>query len=106
MVSNISSSVSLGFIDDELPPKGRNHNKTYFNLLYVFNMEMVPPVKEPKNAKFPMVFGKDARTMIEVGHPEGWGKSVNFPVNKDRFGLGYHSQPSIVKKTMPNIMEE
>ena len=27
VVNNITSSVSLGFIDDELPPEGRNHNK-------------------------------------------------------------------------------
>lgn len=27
MVNNIASSLSLGFIDEELPIKGRNHNK-------------------------------------------------------------------------------
>lgn len=52
-----------------------------------------------------MVSWKDARTIIEAGHPEGWGRLLDFPVNKDRSGLGYHSQPLIVKKTMQNVME-
>lgn len=38
-----------------------------------------------------MSFLKDAKTVVEAGHPEGWGKVLELPVNKDRSGLGYQS---------------
>lgn len=66
-------------------------------------MVMVPPVKEPKNVEFPMVSWKDERTMFEPRHPKGWVRVLDFPVNKDLSGLGYHSHTSTVKKTITNV---
>lgn len=71
--------------------------KPSFQAFEVVNMEMV------KNVEFPMVSWVDARTVIEAGHPEGWGRVLEFPINKERSGLGYHSQT--VKKPMPNFVE-
>lgn len=34
---------------------------------------------------------KDALIMIRNGHPEGWGRMLKFPNNKDHLGLGYNS---------------
>lgn len=79
--------------------------ETRFQSFEVVNVEMVLPLKEVKKFEFPMVSYKDARTLIEAGHPEGWGRVFDLPVNKDRSGLGYHSQPSIVKKPMTNAVE-
>lgn len=43
--------------------------------------------------------------MIEVGHPEGWGRFLELHVNKDHSGLGYHSQQSNLKKPMTKATE-
>lgn len=64
---------------------------------------MVSPGKEVKNVEFPMISWMDARTVINAGHTEGWGRALEFPVNKDHSGLGYHSQT--IMKLMQNVME-
>lgn len=60
---------------------------------------MVCPIREElKNVEFPIASLKDALTIIRNGHPEGWGRMLEFPNNKDCSGLGYNSQN--LKKTM------
>lgn len=84
---------------------GGEVHETSFQSFEVVNVEMVSPVKEVKTVEFPMVSWKDGRIVIEAGHPEGWGRVLDLPVNKHLSSLGYHSQPSTVKKTIPNVVE-
>ncbi|XP_050896696.1 uncharacterized protein LOC127103487 [Lathyrus oleraceus] len=35
---------------------------------------------------------KDAQTIIKADHPEGWGRILELPVNKNMSGLGYHPE--------------
>lgn len=32
---------------------------------------------------------KDAKAVIEAGHPEGWGRVLDLPPKFDKMGLGY-----------------
>lgn len=34
----------------------------------------------------------ESKTVIEVGHPKGWGRVLDPQVNKDKSGLGYRSR--------------
>lgn len=34
-----------------------------------------------KKSELPMSFLKDAKTVIEAGHPEGWGRVLDLAVN-------------------------
>lgn len=64
-----------------------------FQLFEVVNIEMVCLIRdEPKKAEFPMASLQDALTIIQNGHPLGWGRMLELPSNKDRTGLGYNSQ--------------
>ena len=65
-------------------------------------MEMTPPVKVAPGTGFSMISWKDAKTIIQVGHPTGWGRVLDFPVNKDRFGLGFRAHQTTQK---PNIAD-
>ncbi|XP_050889273.1 uncharacterized protein LOC127094488 [Lathyrus oleraceus] len=47
---------------------------------------------ESKDAESPMASLKDALAIIKDGHPQGWGRLLELPSNKDRIGLGYNSQ--------------
>lgn len=60
-------------------------------------------MKEVKKTEFPMVSLKEVRTLIKVGHAEGWGRILEFPVNKDHSGMGYHYEN--MKKIMPNVVK-
>lgn len=95
MVSHLASFLYVEFGDEV--------HETSFQSFKVVNVEMVSPIKEVKNDEFLMVSWKDARTVIEARYPKGWGSVLEFPINKDCSGLGYHSQT--VKKPMPNAME-
>lgn len=33
---------------------------------------------------------KEAKAVVESGHPEGWGRVLDLPAKFDKFGLGYH----------------
>lgn len=96
----VSHLVSYRFFE-----VGGEVHETSFQSFQVVNMEMVPPVKEPKNVEFLTVSWKDARTVIETRHPKVWGRVSDLLIDKDCSGFGYHSQPSIVKKTMSNVIE-
>lgn len=43
---------------------------------------------------------KDAKAVVEVGHPEGWGRVLNLPPKFDKFGLGF--RPAM-KSTTPKL---
>jgi hypothetical protein len=71
-----------------------------FQSFEVINVEMVCPTRdESKDAESPMASLKDALTIIKDGHPQGWGRLLELPTNKDRAGLGYNSQN--LKKPAP-----
>ncbi|XP_050890912.1 uncharacterized protein LOC127096377 [Lathyrus oleraceus] len=71
-----------------------------FQSFEVINIEMVCPARdESKDVESPMVSLKDALTIIKDGHPQGWGRLLELPANKDRTGLGYNSQN--LKKPTP-----
>lgn len=60
-----------------------------------------------------MASWKDMKIVIQVGHPEGWGKVLELPVNKDRSILGFHSHhltqkkmdTSAVKGHLPSLLD-
>lgn len=64
---------------------------------------MLVPMGEVKTIEFPMASLKDAQTVIKSGHPEGWGRILEIPVNKDRVSLGCNSQN--LKKQAPIVVE-
>ncbi|XP_050891446.1 uncharacterized protein LOC127096960 [Lathyrus oleraceus] len=63
-----------------------------FQSFEVINVEMVCPARdESKYAKSPMESLKDALTIINDGHPQGWGRLLELHTNKNCTGLGYNS---------------
>ncbi|XP_050877043.1 uncharacterized protein LOC127080791 [Lathyrus oleraceus] len=71
-----------------------------FQSFEVINVEMVCPTKdESKDYESPMESLKDALTIIKDGHPQGWGRLLELPTNKDHTGLGYNSKN--LKKLAP-----
>lgn len=78
-------------------------HETPFQSFEVANVEMVAPMREGKKTKLPMVSLEDVKTVIKAGYSEGWGRVLDFRMNKDCAGLGYHSQN--VKKLMPKTVE-
>lgn len=68
-----------------------------FQSFEIVNVEMDDPIGEVKNVEFPMASLRDAQTIIKSGHPLGWGRMLELPINKDNYGLGYNSQD--LKKT-------
>lgn len=36
-----------------------------------------------------MAYWKEAKSIVEVGNAKGWGKVIEIPEKKDRFGIGY-----------------
>lgn len=47
------------------------------------------PCSEEKKHVIPMSSLKDATSVVEDGHPEGWGHVLDLPPNFDKFGLGF-----------------
>lgn len=47
-----------------------------------------------------MASWKDAKTIIQAGHPTGWGRVLDFPVNKDSSGLGFHYRETTQKESV------
>lgn len=52
-----------------------------------------------------MALWKDTKTIIQVGHPEGRGRVLELSVNKDRFGLGFHSYQLTQKKAATGVIK-
>ncbi|XP_050915899.1 uncharacterized protein LOC127130992 [Lathyrus oleraceus] len=91
VVNNIATSLSLG--EGEI-------REVPLQSFEVINVEMVCPSRdESKDAESPMASLKDALRIIKDGHPQGWGRLLELPANKDRTGLGYNSQN--LKKPAP-----
>lgn len=84
----VSHLASFRYIEVEGKMK-----EIHFQSFEVVNVEMVNPFRdESKNVEFPMAFLKDAVIIIKEGHPQGWGRMLELPANKDRTGLGYNTQ--------------
>lgn len=47
------------------------------------------PHLEEKKLAVPMSSLKDARAVVQVGHPDGWGHVLDLPSKFDKFGLGF-----------------
>lgn len=46
---------------------------------------------------------RDIKTVIEVGHPRGWGRVLDLPVNKDKSGMGYRPRQMVQHMTQKTI---
>lgn len=62
---------------------------------------MVGHIGKVKTVEFPIAFLKYIHIVLKNGHPEGWGRILEIPVNKDCVGLGYNSQN--LKKQAPIV---
>ncbi|XP_050916295.1 uncharacterized protein LOC127131413 [Lathyrus oleraceus] len=82
----VSHLVSFRYVE-----VGGETHETPFQAFNVVNVEMTPTVKAAPGTKLSMASWKDARTRIQARHPTGWGRVLDFPVNKDRSWLGFHS---------------
>ena len=88
----VSHLASFRYVD-----VGGEIHKTPFQVFKLVNMEMTPPVKAAPGTKLSMASWKDAKTIIQAGHPTCWGIMLDFPVNKDKSGLGFHSHETTQK---------
>lgn len=93
----VSHLASFRYLEVE----GEIH-ETPFQAFEVVNMEMTPPVKVAPDTKLYVASWKDAKTIIQDGHPTGWGRVLDFPVNKDISGLGFRSLQSTQKHGSAN----
>ncbi|KAI5389653.1 hypothetical protein KIW84_075084 [Lathyrus oleraceus] len=82
-----SHLASFHYVEEEGEMK-----EIMFQSFEVFNVEMVCLTRdESKNTEFTITSLQDALTIIKNGHPQGWGRILEFPNNKDRLGLGNNS---------------
>ncbi|XP_058741044.1 uncharacterized protein LOC131613387 [Vicia villosa] len=47
------------------------------------------PYVENKKLEAPMSSLKEAKAVVESGHPEGWGRVLDLPIKQDKCGIGY-----------------
>ncbi|XP_058726079.1 uncharacterized protein LOC131597396 [Vicia villosa] len=47
------------------------------------------PYVENKKLEAPMSSLKEAKVVVESGHPEGWGRILDLPIKQDKCGIGY-----------------
>ncbi|XP_058766815.1 uncharacterized protein LOC131640439 [Vicia villosa] len=47
------------------------------------------PYVENKKLEAPMSPLKEAKAVVESGHPEGWGRVLDLPIKQDKCGIGY-----------------
>ncbi|XP_058756794.1 uncharacterized protein LOC131630013 [Vicia villosa] len=47
------------------------------------------PYIEKKKLEAPMSSLKEAKAVVESGHPEGWGRVLDLPIKQDKCGIGY-----------------
>ena len=60
------------------------------------------PVVECKKSEIPLASLKDAKALIEARPPhDSWGKLIEVPEKKDRFGLGYQPSSSVQAGWVP-----
>lgn len=55
---------------------------------FVAEKEVPPP--EEKKQEISMVSFKEAKAIVESGHPTGWGRVLDLPAKFDKLGLGYN----------------
>ncbi|XP_050908890.1 uncharacterized protein LOC127122628 [Lathyrus oleraceus] len=75
-------------------------HETPFQAFEIANVLMNPlNGRASGKPELPMSSLKDAQTIIKAGHPEGWGRILELPVNKNRSGLGYHPEQATQQNT-------
>ncbi|XP_058774480.1 uncharacterized protein LOC131648768 [Vicia villosa] len=47
------------------------------------------PYADNKKLEAPMSSLKEAKAVVESGHPEGWGRVLDLPIKQDKCGIGY-----------------
>ena len=47
------------------------------------------PRPEVKKTEVSISSWKDAKTVVEAGHPEGWGRVLDLPPKLNKFGVGF-----------------
>ena len=47
------------------------------------------PHQEVKKNEVSMASCRQAQEVVESGHPEGWGRVLDLPTQKDKKGLGF-----------------
>lgn len=69
---------------------GGEIHETPFQAFEIATVLMAPlHDKGSKKSELSMSSLKDTKAMIEAGHPEGWGRVLEMPINIDKSGLGY-----------------
>lgn len=94
----VSHLVSFWYVEG-----GGEVQENPFQSFEVVNIQMVGPIGEVKTVEFPMASLKGTQIVIKNGHPEGWGRILELPVNKDHTGLRYNSQN--LRKQSPIVVE-
>lgn len=63
--------------------------ETPLQALEVVSAVAIHPVEEHHKYELSMASWKGAKSIVEAGNAMGWGKVLEIPKNKDRFGMGY-----------------
>ncbi|XP_058745905.1 uncharacterized protein LOC131618759 [Vicia villosa] len=79
----VSHLASFRYIDVE----GEVH-ETPCQAFEVVQTIKIPYVKN-KKLEAPMSSLKEAKAVVESGHPEGWGRVLDLPIKQDKCGIGY-----------------
>ena len=58
--------------------------------MFDFFAENEVPPPEEKKQEVSMVSFKEAKAIVESGHPTGWGRVLDLPAKFDKLGLGYN----------------
>lgn len=62
--------------------------ETLFQALEVVSTKAIQPAEEQPKSELSMAYWKGAKSIVEDGNAKGWGKVVEIPKKKDRFGIG------------------
>ncbi|XP_050875552.1 uncharacterized protein LOC127079174 [Lathyrus oleraceus] len=79
----VSHLTSFRYIEFE-----REVHETSFQAFEEVQM-IKTPLSEGKKPEVSMSLLKDARVVVENGHPKGWGRLLDLPLKFDKLGLGF-----------------
>ncbi|XP_058726836.1 uncharacterized protein LOC131598234 [Vicia villosa] len=79
----VSHLASFRYIDEE----GEVHETPCQAFKAVQTIKI--PYVENKKLEAPMSSLKEAKAVVESGHPEGWGRVLDLPIKQDKCGIGY-----------------
>ncbi|XP_050918819.1 uncharacterized protein LOC127136279 [Lathyrus oleraceus] len=92
----VSHLASFRYLEDEW-----EFHETPFQAFEVVQVIKAPHSEEKKPAT-PMLSIKDARAVVEAGHPEGWDHVLDIPPKFDKFGLGFSPASQSSSPRAPN----